>query len=145
MQGVQYDRIELLGHTPTREEHLKLYSRVDIALDTFPYNGTTTTCEAMWMGVPVVALKGGNHAGRVGVSLLNAVGMQDFIAESMENYVEIAASLADNHEQRAILRKNLRSLMKGSPLCDSQTFTKNIEGEYKKIWHKWCKKMADVS
>src|SRR3990167_5743644 len=77
--GAPRERVELMGQTPTHVEHLALYSRLDIALDTFPYNGTTTTCEAMWMGVPVITLAGSTHAGRVGVSLLNNSGFKEWI------------------------------------------------------------------
>jgi protein O-GlcNAc transferase len=87
-------RVELMAWQPDRAAHLALYDRVDIALDPFPYNGTTTTCEALWMGVPVITLKGARHAGRVGASLLTQAGLTDWIAESVEDHLQIATTLA---------------------------------------------------
>ena len=95
-RGVAAERVELVAWLPDAAAHLALYHRVDIALDPFPYNGTTTTCEALWMGVPVVTLRGDRHAGRVGASLLTQIGLTDLIANSVEEYVEIAAALARN-------------------------------------------------
>ena len=95
-RGVAADRIELVGWLPERE-HLALHDRVDIALDPFPYNGTTTTCEALWMGVPAVTLRGDRHAGRVGASLLTRIGLSDLIAESVEGYVEFGSGAAERH------------------------------------------------
>ena len=92
--GIGAERVELLGHTRTRQEHLALYARVDIALDTFPYNGTTTTCESLWMGVPVIAKEGDSHVSRVSVSLLGAVGLSGLVAATDEDYVALAAFLA---------------------------------------------------
>ena len=95
-RGVAAERVELVAWLPDTAAHLALYHRVDIALDPFPYNGTTTTCEALWMGVPVVTLRGDRHAGRVGASLLSQIGLTDLIANSVEEYVEIALALAGN-------------------------------------------------
>ena len=95
---------ELVGRVPNVVEHLAQYGRVDIALDTFPYHGTTTTCEALWMGVPVVTLVGRTHASRVGVSLLTRVGAPQWIAETEEDYVRIAVELAGDLAGLAVLR-----------------------------------------
>ena len=94
-RGVAAERVQLVGWVPAAEQ-LAVYHHVDIALDPFPYNGTTTTCEALWMGVPVIALLGNRHAGRVGASLLTQIGLMDLIAKSVEEYVEIALALASN-------------------------------------------------
>ena len=112
------DRVELLAWLPGTAAHLALYHRVDIALDPFPYNGTTTTCEALWMGVPVVTLRGDRHAGRVGASLLTQIGLTDLIANSVEEYLEIALALACNPGRLDDLRRSLRPRMAASPLCD---------------------------
>lgn len=125
--GVAAERLELLGHTRGRAEHLALYGRVDIALDTFPYNGTTTTCEALWMGVPVVSLAGARHAGRVGASLLTAAGLADWLADSPESYIAIARQRAADIVGLATLRASLRQQIEASPLCDAVGFTRGLE------------------
>src|SRR5262245_63142495 len=107
---------------PGAADHLALYHRVDIALDPFPFNGTTTTCEALWMGVPVITLRGDRHAGRVGASLLTQIGLTDLIANSIEEYVEIALALAGNSGRLDDLRRTLRPRMKASPMCDQGAF-----------------------
>ena len=140
--GIEPDRLELLGRIPGRAAHLDVYNRVDIALDTFPYNGTTTTCEALWMGVPVVTLEGNHHAGRVGVSLLTQVGLTDLIAKTQEDYVNIAVRLASELPKLASLRADLRQQMAASPLCDAQTFTRNLEAAYREMWLGWCAKQS---
>ncbi len=136
--GIPAARLELMEILPTAEDHLDLYNRIDIALDTFPYNGTTTTCEALWMGVPVVTLEGDRHAGRVGVSLLNQVGLTELIAKTPEDYVQIAVSLANDLDKLATLRSGLRERMANSPLCDGKGFTRILEEAYREMWKKWC-------
>jgi protein O-GlcNAc transferase len=113
-------RVELLGRTPDLASHLALYARMDVALDPFPYHGTTTTCEALWMGVPVVTLAGDRHAARVGVSLLTAVGHPEWIASSADEYVTIATALAADREKRLHLRRTLRDDLRRSPLLDHE-------------------------
>ncbi len=136
--GVSADRIVMLPQTPGLREHLEIYNRVDIALDPFPYNGTTTTCEALWMGVPVVVLRGYRHAGRVGVSLLTGVGLEELIADSEADYVARAVDLAQDPQRLVKLRSRLRGQMQSSPLCDANTFARQIEKSFRKMWHKWC-------
>lgn len=117
-QGVPLDRIDLLPRTPLTSQHLPQYGMVDVALDTFPYNGTTTTCEAMWMGRPVVTLRGNRHAARVGASLLTAVGHPEWIARDAEEYVEIAMKLAQDPARLATESARLRGQIIASPLMD---------------------------
>ncbi len=136
--GISPERIEFVSHIPSQFEHLKLYNSIDIALDTFPYNGTTTTCEAMWMGVPVIALAGESHASRVGVSLLSNVGLPELIAEYTEEYVEKAVQLAGDLERLQALHANLRSMMVRSPLMDAEGFTRSLEKAYRQMWRRWC-------
>jgi len=137
-EGITDDRVELLSWTKSPQEHLDLYNRIDIALDTFPYNGTTTTCEALWMGVPVVTLQGDIHASRVGSSLLSNVGLPKLIAGNQEEYVDISVALAHDRERLKTFRKSLRDLMARSPLTDSKGFTATLEMHYREIWRQWC-------
>jgi protein O-GlcNAc transferase len=137
--GITPERLELLGHDPSQKVHLKRYWNIDIGLDTFPYNGTTTTCEALWMGVPVVTLVGKSHAGRVGMSQMSNLGLTELISRTPEDYVTTAARLANSLEHLDTLRKELRSRIAGSALMDGQRFTKNLEQAYRAMWLDWCK------
>ncbi len=136
--GIARTRVELLPQTPTVAEHLALYARVDIALDTVPYNGTTTTCEALWMGVPTITLRGDRHAARVGASLLAACGHPEWCAESEESFAAVAKSLAANQPERARLRTSLRSEMASSPLCDSAAYAERFHAAIRLAWQAWC-------
>ncbi len=133
-RGVDPGRIEFLQITKTAREHLALYSRVDIALDPFPYNGTTTTCEALWMGVPVVTLRGTVHACRVGASLLTTVGAPELIASDVGGYVGIAAGLAADAGRLASYRATLREKMAASPLRDGPGFARRFERAARDIY-----------
>lgn len=136
--GIAGERIEFMPKIPALSDHLAAYGRVDIALDPFPYNGTTTTCEAAWMGVPTIALRGARHAARVGASILTQLGLTELIAETTESYVEIAASLARDLDRLANLRSDLRPRLQASPLCDAQGFCRNMERAYRDMWRRWC-------
>ena len=136
--GVPRERIDLLGHALTSREHLALYHGMDIALDTFPYNGTTTTCEALWMGVPVITLMSTAHAGRVGASLLNTVGLTEWIAAAPEQFIAIAVDKARDLHGLAELRAGLRARLAASALCDGGTFARKIEAAYREMWRNWC-------
>ncbi|ACB73751.1 tetratricopeptide repeat protein [Opitutus terrae] len=136
--GLPVDRVELLERTPDTAAHLALYHRVDVALDTFPYHGTTTTCEALWMGVPVVTLAGDRHSSRVGVSLLSAVGHSEWIAHSADDYVAIALALAADPARRAQLRRDLREGLKRSPLLDHPAQAARFAAGLRQCWGEWC-------
>jgi protein O-GlcNAc transferase len=136
--GVDPDRIEFAPYAATARAHLEAYREVDVALDTFPYNGTTTTCEALWMGVPVVTLAGERHAARVGASLLGAAGFAAGIAERPADYVTTARLLAEQRQLLAALRANLRGDMARSPLCDAARHARALEEAYRAVWHIWC-------
>lgn len=138
--GISQDRIKLIGWLDSKADHLGLYNEIDIAFDTFPYNGTTTTCEALWSGVPVITLAGDRHAGRVGVSLLNQVGLAEFIAKTPDEYVETAVRLASNVAKLEELRTGLRERLAESPLCDAKAFTHDLEAAYREMWRRWCVK-----
>ena len=136
--GVAAGRVELLPPVVAPAEHLATYERVDIALDPFPYGGATSTCEALWMGTPVVTLAGLSHAGRVGVSLLHAVGLDELIAGSTDGYVAIAKALALDPDRLAGLHGSLRERMRGSPLCDAARSARDLEDAYRAMWRRRC-------
>jgi predicted O-linked N-acetylglucosamine transferase (SPINDLY family) len=136
--GIPEVRFELLDRVNAKRGHLALYNQIDIALDTFPYNGTTTTCEALWMGVPVVALEGSLHAGRVGRSLLSAMGMRDLVASTTDEYVSVAARLASDTARLDTLRQTLRMRMLASPLCDAPRYARRLEGAFRQMWRAYC-------
>jgi predicted O-linked N-acetylglucosamine transferase (SPINDLY family) len=119
-------------------QHLDTYSQIDIALDTYPYNGTTTTCEALWMGVPVITLLGNHHASRVGLSILTRLGLQFFAADSPDQYVKKALALASNRQALAQLRCSMRARIAASGLCHAKAFARQIESAFRSAWHTWC-------
>jgi predicted O-linked N-acetylglucosamine transferase (SPINDLY family) len=126
-EGVDRGRIRLAPFVPGSHGHMASYAEMDISLDPFPYNGTTTTCESLWMGVPVITLAGGHHAARVGASLLTGIGMDELVASSREEYLGIAARLAGDVERLALLRKQLRQRVAQSPICDARGFARDME------------------
>ena len=136
--GIDSVRIELLPFASSFSEHLKFYHLIDIGLDPFPYNGTTTTCEALWMGVPVITLAGNTHASRVGMSLLTNVGLPELIAETVEEYVSIAVDLAGDLKRLQLLREQLRGTMAHSPLTDAKRFVIALETRFREMWKDWC-------
>lgn len=145
-EGIAPERIDLHPVFVDQTEHLRLYGKVDIGLDPFPYNGTTTTCEALWMGVPVVALLGNRHAGRVSASILMRLGLQELIAASVEDYIELARTLAHDQKKLHDMRLNLRDRMKNSELMDKKLFTGHLEEIFQLLWHNYCKnKMLGTS
>jgi protein O-GlcNAc transferase len=143
--GIEPGRLLLLGHARSVVEQMRAYHMMDIALDTFPYNGTTTTCEALYMGVPVVSLAGRSLMTRVGVSLLETVGLADRAAESAGEYVEKAVKLAGDLKRLLELRKGLRRMLMSSPLTDKVTFTAQVERIYRQIWQRRCREHATLT
>ena len=137
-RGIAGERLDLLGWTAGPEAHLETYRRLDIALDPFPYNGTTTTCEALGMGVPVVTLAGDRHAARMGASLLSRLGLDELIAADEADYLEIAAALAADPDRRARLGTELRPRMAASPLGDATALARRLESAYRTMWRRWC-------
>ncbi len=136
--GVAPGRIDFLAWIESEAGHLGAYGEIDIALDPFPYNGTTTTCEALWMGVPVVSLGGDWHQNRVGASLLHRVGLDGLAADTAAAYVDATARLAGDLESLTTLRTGLRQTMADSPLCDAARFARAVEEAYRGAWRKWC-------
>jgi protein O-GlcNAc transferase len=135
-KGIGRERISFVGAVPLLE-YLNIYHRIDIALDPFPYAGGTTTCDALWMGVPVVTLAGRTAVGRAGVSILSNVGLPELIGQSHDAYVEIAAALGNDLGRLGELRRTLRRRMAASPIMDSRRYVKNVENAYEQMWRKW--------
>jgi protein O-GlcNAc transferase len=138
--GIAPERFKLLSMETSFEEHLNTYNRIDIALDTFPYNGTTTTCEALWMGVPVITFGGTVHASRVGMSILTNIGLPELVTRTPDEYLAAAMKLADDLQKLASIREGMRERMELSPLLNVKRFTANLESCYKQMWQKRCMK-----
>jgi len=136
--GIGAERVRLLPRVASTAGHLAVYHQVDIGLDPFPYNGTTTTCESLWMGVPVITLRGNRHAGRVGASILTRMGLKDMVAESQDQYVGIGIKLAQDMTALENLRAELRLRMQSSFLCDGRSFARSMEKSFHKIWQNCC-------
>jgi predicted O-linked N-acetylglucosamine transferase (SPINDLY family) len=140
--GISSDRLTIEGPLPGPREAMADYARMDIALDTFPYHGMTTTCESLWMGVPMVVLGGSTPAARVGCSLLRAVGVQEMLAATPEEYVTIAARLAGDHAQLRRWRsggpEGLRARMAASALCDGAAYCRRLENAVAFMWREFC-------
>jgi protein O-GlcNAc transferase len=136
-EGVNRDRIEFIERIDSSSDHLQLYNKIDISLDTFPYNGTTTTFESLWMGVPVITLRGNSHVSRVGASILTNLEFTDFIADDIKSYINLASDIISNLDKLEIIRQNLRKKMQNSQLCDGSLFAQNVEHAYQKMWSKF--------
>ncbi len=135
--GVEAERINFVENKPV-VEYLQGYHRVDIALDPFPYGGGTTTCDAAWMGVPTVTLRGRTGVGRGGVSILSNLGLPDWIAGDIEEYKSIATRMAGDLARLNELRRNLRQRMRNSPLMDAKSFSSDFEAALRGMWVSWA-------
>ena len=131
-------RVSFMGRSPTNAIHLQHYLIFDIALDPFPYNGTTTTFESLWMGVPVIALRGDCHASRVSAGVLATLGFEELVGFDHASYINAAAQLASDRGRLASMRGGLRSIMSASSLMNAPEFTANLESAYRSMWESWC-------
>jgi predicted O-linked N-acetylglucosamine transferase (SPINDLY family) len=131
--GVASDRLELVYRLPANE-YFEAYQPIDLALDPFPFNGGVTTCDALWMGVPALTVAGKDYRSRQGVSLLNNLGLPEFVADSPEKLVELAATWSDQRESLADLRASLREMMEASPLTQAEKYVRNLEAAYREAW-----------
>jgi len=138
-RGIDAARVRTLPETASTLDHLRMYAQVDVALDTWPYNGVTTTCEAMWMGVPVVAMRGDRHHARVSESFLRAAGLGEWVASDPAEFVRISSSLASDVTGRAAMRVGLRARVQGSSLCDGASKILQIEAHLRATWQRWCR------
>jgi predicted O-linked N-acetylglucosamine transferase (SPINDLY family) len=125
--GIARERVEIVDHLPDGDAHFGSFSRIDVALDPFPYNGTTTTFETLWMGVPVVTLAGARHSARVGATILAHAGCPELVVADADAYVEIATALAEDPKRLAGYRAGLRARLQASPLMDAGRFARNFE------------------
>jgi predicted O-linked N-acetylglucosamine transferase (SPINDLY family) len=132
--GIASDRLVTVGRM-SRERYLRQYQSADVALDTFPYNGHTTTCDALWMGVPVVTLAGDTHVSRAGLDVLTTVGLEALVTRTPDQYVRVAVDLARDRPRLNELRRTLRQRMRASPLCDAPGFTRRLEEAYRRMYH----------
>ncbi|MEN9211294.1 MAG: tetratricopeptide repeat protein [Thermostichus sp. DG02_4_bins_136] len=141
--GIEESRVELEYGRQGFAEHYGAYSEVDIALDPFPYNGTTTTCETLWMGVPVITLEGKAHVSRVGVSILKTVDLQELIAKNQEHYIDITRKLSEDRDLLVWLRRTMRERLLSSPLLRGVQFTAFLEKAYTLMWEQYCQDKKD--
>ncbi|MFI3137409.1 MAG: tetratricopeptide repeat protein [Methylococcaceae bacterium] len=139
-QGISIERLILRGASPHVDMLLE-YSDIDVALDTFPYNGGLTSCECLWMGIPIIALEGQRMVERQTSSMLRLLGLDAWVASSIDAYIALAvkASLTQNHAKLTLLRHQLRAQMAASLLCDATRFTQNLEAAYRFMWEVYCK------
>jgi protein O-GlcNAc transferase len=139
--GIEAQRLTLVGYQ-SADQYFQTYNEIDIALDPFPCAGGTTTCDALWMGVPVVTLAGQTAVGRSGLSILSNIGLPELVAKTVNQYIEIAKALATDPARLKTLRSELRSRMSASPLMDSAQFAIDIEQAYRMMWKQWCAKQT---
>lgn len=135
--GVDGARVRFAGKT-SYDQMLVSYGEIDIALDPFPYSGTMTTLESLWMGVPVVTLRGDRMVARQAAAHLTAAGLADLVADNPKDYADLAVSLANDRTQLSDLRSGMRDRLRASPLCDVAGFTRALEALYRTMWHGWC-------
>ncbi|HEX3355421.1 MAG TPA: hypothetical protein VHS31_00470, partial [Tepidisphaeraceae bacterium] len=134
--AIDPSRVEFIEFQP-REKYLQTYNRIDICLDTFPYNGHTTTLDALWMAVPVISLCGETAVSRAGLSLMRNLGLSELVARDAAMFSRIAVELAGDLSRLAMIRSSLREKMHSSPMMDAQAFARDIESAYHEMWQRW--------
>jgi protein O-GlcNAc transferase len=142
--GIEASRVEFVGYRQ-RADYLKVYHRIDIGLDTIPYNGHTTSLDSFWMGVPVVTRIGRTVVGRAGLSQLSNLGLSSLAASSDEEFVRIVVELSRDRSKLAELRAGLRQRLRESPLCDGPSFARHVESAYRQMWRHWCQYKVAVA
>jgi predicted O-linked N-acetylglucosamine transferase (SPINDLY family) len=135
--GLPETCIDFVGAQPF-QDYLETYRDIDVALDPFPFNGGTTTCDALWMGVPVVSLSGRTAVSHAGSSLLSNVGLADLVARNEEHYVDLAEGLMRDRSRLEALRLELRPRLESSAVMDLPRFTRSLEAALRTMWHEWC-------
>jgi predicted O-linked N-acetylglucosamine transferase (SPINDLY family) len=137
--GISADRLEMITYTPSYYDYLNQYNQIDIGLDPYPHNGHTTTCDSLWMGVPVITLRGDRYAFRMAASILTRMQLDEFVTDTKAAYFERAVGLAENLGRLQELRLGMRSRFESSPFCDTKGFAGEMESAYREIWRRWCK------
>ena len=137
-RGIDESRLILKTSKAKIEDHLAEYNSIDIALDTSPYNGTTTTLESLWMGTPVITLQGNTHASRVSASILHHAGLNQLITDTVEQYIEVAEQLATDRKQLSALSISLRDKLTQSPLLNHSDFATEFGKHIREKWQLWC-------
>jgi protein O-GlcNAc transferase len=137
--GVGEGAVQFLPKRP-RQAYLEMYNLIDVALDPFPYNGGVTSCDALWMGVPVIALTGEDYRSRQGLMLLSNIGVPELAAHSIDEYVNAAVDLAGDRSRLRRLRLDLRRLVVESAVGDRKRFCSELEAAYTTMWLEWCAK-----
>ena len=135
-EGLEGPRVRFVGRGGAK--YFEFYRQIDIALDPWPYTGSTTTCDALWMGVPVVSRDGPLAVSRLSLAVLSNIGLPEWVGHTAEEYVGIACELADDLPRLAGLRATLRRRMGQSPLMDAPRFARQVEAAYRAMWRKWC-------
>jgi len=135
--GVASERLQFAGRMD-RPQYLRCYDQIDIALDPLPYNGITTTCDALYMGVPVLTLAGQTAAGRAGKAMLSTIGLAELVAHTQDEFVRKAAQLAADLPRLIEMRRGLRARLAASPLMDAPRFAHHVEAAYRQMWRQWC-------
>jgi predicted O-linked N-acetylglucosamine transferase (SPINDLY family) len=135
--GADPRRMTFIGHVAP-QQYFQAYAAIDIALDPFPCNGATTTCDALWMGVPVVGLAGQIALHRAGLSILSNVGLAELVGETTWEYIRIATALANDLPRLTELRSTLRTRMQASPLMDGPRLARDVEMAFRTMWRRWC-------
>jgi len=141
--GIAAKRIDLIPRAESMSDHLQLYSRIDVALDPFPYGGSTTTCEALWMGVPVLTLRGNCYVSRMTSSLLTQIGLTGLIADSPDDFVRRAVAWDGQTDCLEELRNELRMVCAESPLCNATGYTRELEATYRTMWRNYCAQRSE--
>jgi predicted O-linked N-acetylglucosamine transferase (SPINDLY family) len=137
-RGISADRVDLGTTSADGLGHLSTYADLDLSLDALPWSAHTTTCESLWMGVPMLTQRGTRAAGRLSASVLEAVGLRELVAESADDFVALATAWAGAPERIASLRGRLREQVRRSSLCDGPAFTRGLEDAYRDLWRRWC-------
>lgn len=136
--NISADRLQFSGLTSSKTSYLDFYNQVDITLDSFPYNGTTTTFDSLYMGVPTITLAGDRHASRVGASILHRVEQDNLVATTHQEYIDIAVALSNKSNELKIMKQSMRATLTASTLCDGNRMTRELETIYREVWKVWC-------